>query len=133
MEAIERLGGSVFGRIPIPQGESRGRAWLRKLFGDDFFAHPRLVEFSNDAAMEYLTELTHSSVLELIGTQITDAGLAHLEELTQLGQLCVENTQVTNAGLEHLKGLTQLHMCCTLNGTPGDRCWIGASQGVDTT
>lgn len=108
VEAIERLGGSVAWGYPLRQGESRGRAWLRKLVGDDVFAHPKDITVRNDAGTEYLTELTQVPCLHLIGTQITDAGLEHIKGLTHLRDLMLVNTQVSNSGLEHLKGLTQL-------------------------
>ena len=38
--AIERLGGWCVYGDPDSAEESRGRAWLRKLLGDDFFTHP---------------------------------------------------------------------------------------------
>ncbi len=76
----------------MSRSESRGRAWLRKLLGDDFFTRPDFVEISNDAAMEHLTELTHIPNLVLIGTQFTDAGLEHLKGLTHLQGLYFDNT-----------------------------------------
>jgi Leucine-rich repeat (LRR) protein len=106
--AIEGLGGSVVWAYPDLSRELPGRAWLRKLLGDGFFARPDFVEIRNDAAMEYLTELTHIPNLLLIDTQFTDTGLEHLKELTRLRKLYLVNTQVTSDGLRHLKGLTQL-------------------------
>ena len=76
-EAIEGLGGVVSWVYPADsQSESRGRAWLRKLVGDDFFSHPDFVRIDNDAAMEYLTALRQLPKLELVGTQVTDGELA---------------------------------------------------------
>ena len=116
VEAIERLGGMVlWSSAEIPQ-ESRGRACLRKLLGDDYFVHPNMVVISDDAAMEYLTELTQLEYVGLHGTQITDAGLAHLKGLTRLSELYIEDhTQVTDAGLRHLEGLTQLQQLYLVN------------------
>ncbi|MHB8974071.1 MAG: leucine-rich repeat domain-containing protein [Pirellulaceae bacterium] len=106
--AIEGLGGSVSWAFPDFPKESRGRAWLRKLLGERFAIRPDFAEIRNDAAMEYLRELTHIPNLVLIGRQFTDAGLAHLKGLTQLQSLDLSGTQVTDAGLEHIKELTQL-------------------------
>lgn len=117
IEAIERLGGSVhWSSTDVPE-ESAGQVWLRKLLGDDFFAYPEDVEINNDAAMEYPTELTHVTILQVFGSDITDAGLNHLQCLPQLEELWFADTRVTGNGLRHLKGLAQLNTL-VFSGTP---------------
>ncbi len=132
-EAIERFGGSVGILYADFRSESLGRAFLRELFGNKFFAHADSADISNDAAtkylaefarlreltlqgsqitdggLEHLTDLMQLRVLRLIGTHVTDAGLPYLEGLAQLEELRIAGSQVTDAGLEHLQGLTQLH------------------------
>ena len=107
--AIEGLGGWVTDVTYRyhPDGQ-RGRAWLRKWLGDDFFARPYEVRIPNDAAMEYLTGVRQLRELNLEGIQVTDAGLKNLKGLTQLLLLRIERAPVTDAGLEFLKGLARL-------------------------
>ena len=131
--AMERLGGVVHWVHDYPDVGLQGKAWLRQLLGDDFFAHPDIVEIRNDAAIECLKEVSQAPTLILSGRRITDAelghlkgvkdlqaihfidtpqvtndGLRHLKELTQLTALALNGSQITDAGLEHLKRLTQL-------------------------
>jgi hypothetical protein len=118
--------------------------WLRKSFGDDFFAELEGVGFDapesgaglaqlrgfttlrslylretqvKDDALANLRELTNLSELSLNGTPVTDAGLAHIHKLTNLETLCLLGTQVTDDGLIHLRGLKNLQFLY-LSGTP---------------
>jgi hypothetical protein len=88
-----------------------GPAWVRGLFGENFFNEVEAVYTLgklSDETFESLGEWTQLQDLGLEESGITDAGLAHLARLTQLRKLSLADTQVTDAGLEHLKGLTQL-------------------------
>ena len=88
-----------------------GPVWLRKLFGDDFFANVSEVQFNDtqltDTGLERIKGLSELQGLSLTNTQVTDTGLEHLKGLTKLAKLSV-NRQVTDAGLDCLKGLPHL-------------------------
>lgn len=112
-------------------------AWLRKLFGDDFFANVAGVGLKDrpvtDADFAHLQELTHLKILELTNaeitngrltylrgmsqlqalslsknSQITDDGVAIIQKLKQLKRLFLSETHVTDAGLTHLEPLSNL-------------------------
>jgi hypothetical protein len=113
VEAIQKLGGEVkydYQETTILNPQPPGPAWLRKLFGDDFFATVTSVRLSSDANLGDLKGLTDVRALFLSNIWVTDAGLENLTGMTQLITLFLDDTQVTDAGLEHLKGLTQLQM-----------------------
>ena len=137
IEAIGKLGGSVwYDYQRVAGGEPPGPAWLRKLFGEDFFSEVDgvLLDESDvtvagllnvkrwarlggltlwegsitDAGLANVKGLAHLRVLSLWEGSITDAGLANVRGLAQLQRLDLTGTQVTDAGLANLKGLTQL-------------------------
>ena len=83
--AIQKLGGKVYWEARLP-----GPAWWLGLPGDEAFATPTGVNWSN--------------------TQVVDAALQNLTRLSQLQELGLEETRVTDAGLENLKGLNQLRL-----------------------
>ena len=89
-----------------------GPAWLRRLLGDDFFAHVSRVDLMGpeitDVALERLLWLPQLEKLDLFATQTTDTGLRYVEELSNLRELDLVFARVTDAGLGHLKGLSRL-------------------------
>ena len=99
-------------------------AWLRRLFGDDFFATVVYVNLScdsfpppafSDEWLEHIEALTGVETLMLnqlayVGRPrlVTDAALVHVKGLRRLKRLRLSGTDVTDAGLEDLKGLKRL-------------------------
>jgi hypothetical protein len=112
--AILTLGGKVYYEYEKgpPPHEPPGPIWLRKLFGDDFFAEVDSVEYGNsaitDAALDPIREFKHIKYLDLSRTDVTDEGLRRLKSLSNLQLLILEQTAVTGDGLIHLKGLVNL-------------------------
>ena len=94
-------------------------AWLRQLFGDDFFRdvvgvyldEPRV----KDADLEYVEGLARLQELRLYNSQITDAGIRRLRGLTQLFCLTLDNTRITDTALDQLKGLPRLGLLSLTN------------------
>ena len=145
--ALLKLGGLVLydyqfdssGR-QISSGEPTGPAWLRHLFGENFFTEVKVVGLrltkATDIDLDNLKGMTRLQRLGLSATAISDAGLVRLEELTDLQSLSLGlyggESNVTDAGLEHIKGLTKATE--TLFGAnQGHRHWIGESQRADRT
>ena len=138
VEAIRKAGGSVAydWQVLGQKGPSQPH-WLRKLFGEDYFANVVEVILDSSAAtdatldhFQYLTpnyascisggsrvgdggsgrvrDCTHLVTLYLYDTEITDAGLENLEGMKDLEILYLTKTQVTDAGIDHLARLTNL-------------------------
>lgn len=106
-------------------------AWLRKVFGDEFFARavavdvrshaepeeasqwipllPYLRYFNaaetplSDAALVPLGRAAQLRFLDLRGTSVTDRGLAAVAALPQLQTLSLAHTRVTDTGLVELE------------------------------
>jgi hypothetical protein len=121
---------------PQPSRTPPEPAWLRRLFGDDFFATVVAVELddpeTSDATVEQLralpqvrflmirssvvsnaalppiSGLTRLRKLTLTQCRITDAALQRLECLPHLQWLDLSFTQITDDGTQHLRRLTQL-------------------------
>ncbi len=109
VETIMKTGGSVqYDYHILSGGVPPGPAVLRRLLGDDFFAHVKHVAVKSDAAMKEVKTLGHVPALQLMDGQVTDAATAYLGELPQLEFLYLNTTRVTDTGLEHLKPLTRL-------------------------
>jgi hypothetical protein len=101
-----------------------GAAWLRNLFGDDFFTDVIWVDFNRsevtNAGLEHLKGLVQLRSLWLRGTKITDAGAEHLKGLRHLEDLAINGTEVTDAGLDNIRALSQLR-----------RLWLGGTRVSD--
>ena len=110
---IKSLGGFVlYDWENADSEEPPGPAWLRKLFGDDFFARVLWSDINghkvNDGSLVYLESLADLEFVDLSGAmQITDNGLAHLKALSRL-RVLVLGAGVTDKGVGHLKELTKL-------------------------
>ena len=89
-------------------GVSAAPVWLRRVFGDDFFATVVLADAKSDRCLEAIKDLPELRELRTISKQITDTGLENIKGLSRLERLRLANAQVSDAGMEHLKGLTQL-------------------------
>ena len=81
-------------------------SFLRKVFGDDFFADVHFlsgtVTDTHSVCIEELRELRGFS-----GT-LTDGGMSHLATLSKLKLLDLKKSQITNKGLVHLQNLTNI-------------------------
>jgi hypothetical protein len=114
VETIRKLGGELYygyqlaSRGVIMLADPRRPAWLRKLFGDDFFEDGVRATLTDDTEMEQLQGFTGLQQLDPWGSEVTDAGLENIKRLSQLKILRLGGTKVTDAGLKHLKGLSQL-------------------------
>jgi hypothetical protein len=145
VEEIQKLGGWVWYEHQVDASSSKVLpttpppvpAWLRKLFGDDFFQKVACVYLNDtqvvdddlalitnlselnelldlsrtqvtDMGLQYLKAFTRLESLRLSGTKITDNGLDHLTALPQLTDLSLDDTTITDEGLERLKALPQL-------------------------
>jgi len=110
-EEIVKAGGGVFYDYEA-QGAEPPAAWLRKLFGDDFFGNVKAAFIrgpkSGDGVLGRLKDLAELEVLYLEASDVNDADLEHLRALTRLKFLNLWGPRVTDAGLEHLTGLTNL-------------------------
>jgi hypothetical protein len=89
-------------------------AWLRKLFGEDFFSDVVQIRFSlatpsdsrnvlDDDGLEHLKTLTNLRRLDLPNTPITEEGLDHLTTLTNLEHLWIACPHVTEKDLARLR------------------------------
>jgi hypothetical protein len=116
---IRKLGGTVYynydyeGVFPAFPKEPPGPAWLRRVFGDDFFAQVVTVAFARDmqvdaAALAQFETLTSTRDIYLVGTTVTDAGLALVRECKNLKVLDLKETSVTDVGVSQLGGLANL-------------------------
>ena len=88
-------------------------AWLRGIFGEDFFAdvaHVGLDDHigTDDMVLEHVARLASLNLLNLSGPEFTDASLEHVKRLAKLQYLTIFDSEVTDAGLKHLRGLTNL-------------------------
>ncbi|SIO06832.1 Leucine Rich repeat-containing protein [Singulisphaera sp. GP187] len=113
-------------------------AWLRGLFGDEYFQEVVYVYFMSPqqrptaatmtafealnrlkklyiqdssqigAGLIHLRGISHVESLDLEGPGVTDVGLVNLRYLTQLKHLSLEDSRLTDQGLVSLKGLTKL-------------------------
>ena len=119
VEVVLEVGGEVRYDYELYPKERPVPAWLRELFGDDFFFDVVWVicgpDLGDDEAI-YLKRLTNLEML-LVGAQITDAGLENIGGLIDLRHLFLYDMEATDAGLEHLKGLTNLETL-VLRNTP---------------
>jgi len=110
---IESLGGFVlYDWENADQEGPPGPAWLRRLFGDDFFARMIWSDICGqevtDGSLVYLDPLADLEFVDLSGAEkITDNGLCHLKALSHLRAL-VLGAGVTDQAVGHLKELTQL-------------------------
>ncbi len=80
----------------LPFADPPRSSWLRRLFGEDFFASVTRLHFDkftlNDVNLARLDGLTELRYLNLgFQRQITDAGLAHLAALPRLRVLSLLN------------------------------------------
>lgn len=113
VKAIQELGGTVFYDYEYENGmvwrrKPPGPAWLRNLFGDDFYTNVAAVHYSgngSDTELSYVLAFNHLRELHLERTGVTDAGLIQLRELTKLKVLGLDNTKVTDAGVLELQKL----------------------------
>lgn len=117
-----------FGDVESPPPP--GPAWLRRLFGDDFFVHVELVYCweskldpdinldhasgparegmsdnppVNDGALVYLRYFPNLRELSLDGSEVTDAGLRHLYSLSRLESLDLKDTKVSAGAAANLR------------------------------
>jgi hypothetical protein len=117
MEAVKeitKLGGEVEydyealqSPDPFAPKAPPGPEWLRKLFGQDFFATVVVANFGSssvtDAGLEHLKGMTQLQGLDIHDTQVSDVGLEHVKRLTQLQELSIYNTKVTDEGVKRLQ------------------------------
>ncbi len=135
--SVTAIGGNVAYDWEWDATTPPGPFWLRRAFGENFFAQIRHVSFFQNATLDdakfaaldippripvlwldfsritdkglaNIRGLTALKDLGLYNTQITDEGLAHVEHLTQLESLFLDGTLVADAGLKHLEHLTHL-------------------------
>jgi uncharacterized membrane protein YciS (DUF1049 family) len=147
VEVIRQVGGGVkfdyednadMDELLLGRAQPAAWPWLRRAFGDDFFANVTGVNFYNerltdaslervdfrrlpqlvglnlgdtlvtDAAMRFLKGTPRLQVLDVGETGVTDAGHEQLIGLTQLQSLHLSGTSVRGGGLKYLKGLAKL-------------------------
>jgi hypothetical protein len=116
--AIRELGGEVVYDYEAAffhglHNEPPGPVWLRRIFGDDFFAEVDDVVFYGstqlrDDDLAHFGPLTSVRSLRLSGTAITDAGLNHIRWFKDLDLLYLEGTRITDAGVGELDRLPKL-------------------------
>lgn len=98
--------------IVVEERSSPSVAWLRDLFGEEFFTAPTAVAASgssvDDSAADALAELPSLEKITLAGTQIGDATLRDLARLENLSGLYLADTNVSDDGLAALAGLPRL-------------------------
>jgi hypothetical protein len=138
-ETIIKAGGWVNYDYQVPANGGRsakppGPAWLRTLFGDNFFVNAIDAAIPNRAALEQLGELNSlrrvyvenlaasgdsfeplcnlNQVQELYldGSSIGDNELHYVCDLHQLRYLHIGRTPITDAGLAQLRGMSQLEL-----------------------
>ena len=106
VSAIRTLGGSVTYDYE-PRAEPFGPAWLRQLFGDDFFSE--VVEVSlaatkvTDGDLKILKEFHELTDVNLYLTKVSNAGIAFLKPRKHLGYVDLDQTNVTDAGIRDLR------------------------------
>jgi hypothetical protein len=113
VETINRLGGSVFYDyrknffwLPISHAQPPEPAWLRSLFGVDFFHDVRNLYFDNrltGLVLKHLKDLPLLEELWLESSDISDDGLVSLEELQHLQLLRLDRSSVSAKGIERLQ------------------------------
>jgi hypothetical protein len=119
VEAIRGFWGFVaYDYEQVPGSAPPGPDWMRRLFGEDFFATAVGVALERklngpvvtDAALVHVKALHQLEWLALDDAQITDDGLQQINGMTQLRYLWLSHTPITDLGLEHLKGMTGLQL-----------------------
>jgi len=98
---------------PNPDGQPSAPAWLRGLFGDDFFRYPALVWLKGDAVPDeflgqYADVLSEVHVLGISSDNVTDKSLAIVAKISQLQFLELNCPNFTSAGLRQLVPLKRL-------------------------
>jgi hypothetical protein len=99
---VDATGNAIAGaEPPVP-------AWMRKLFGDDFFWNVVGANVKTDTGMESVAQLPELRLLWLAESKITDSGLQHASALAHLDDLCLYSTSVSDMGLKHIRQLQEL-------------------------
>jgi len=97
---------------PIPNGQPRAPAWLRSLFGDDFFRYPAFVGLGEDVTDQFIAQyadvLSDVHSLGIKSENVTDKSLALMAKMSQLQFLGLDCPNVTPAGLRQLAPLRRL-------------------------
>lgn len=120
-EAIERLGGQVWGTNPS------GPAWLPGLVGEKFlFSHASYVNLRGsrtdiNSILDHVRGLTQVEGLGLDSGQVKDIDLQRFKELTQLRQLDIRGSSTNPDTDEKIRKLPQVLPNCQvfLNGPSG--------------
>ena len=101
---LDKSGNLVWGQEPPSP------AWLRRLLGDDFFAHALGVYLVTPEVgdVEHLKGLTELEYLKLSHTKTTDDWLVNVRGLTKLRYLLLSHTLVSDVGLKQIRKLTEL-------------------------
>jgi Leucine-rich repeat (LRR) protein len=101
-------------------GNPSGPTWLRKVLGERFLGHVKVVNFLfaevTDRTLEPLHDLSQLKELDLSFSSIADGVLVRLRGLPELRTLNFTDTDVTDADLEKLAALKQLEHL-SLSGT----------------
>ena len=150
VQAILQAGGTVsydYQTVPVPSDPDSfninrnatlsAAAWLRSIFGDDFFCNVILVYFGNGLSRDFdlerlaslpsLRRLSIRSYPPAAGTDpsrrsLRDADLAALAKLSQLREVLLIRQEIEGPGLQSLAGLKhlkQLHLAGTLINDAG--------------
>jgi len=116
---VQKLGGTpIYAWMWHAPGSSEpdppGTAWVRKLFGEDFFTDiSEVTSFfatseMGDECLAHLDPFTELTNVCLQRSQVTDSGLGHLARIPNLAELSLAETNITDKGLEHLSQLPHL-------------------------
>jgi hypothetical protein len=108
--------------------------WVRKLFGDDFFAEiediliPQGNERVNDDTLAQIATLTHLKQLSFNSNAVSDRGIAHLARLSELKSLNFVSSQVSDVGIAHLEGLQHLGWISIGGARINDDCFATVAK-----
>jgi hypothetical protein len=116
--ALTELGGMVYYHDQFKREDFRnysnrkppGPQWVRRLFGDDFFANVAVVRLSQEMRDADIAQLrTMPRLREIIGwSSITDSGLTNICQISTLKRLDLHHAKITDSGLRQLCGLPRL-------------------------
>jgi hypothetical protein len=127
---------NLLDRLPQPELDPDGRAWLRNLLGTDLFhdvVRINLAYFydesgkhndnpsSIDPVLPYLGTFPRLRVLLLSRQLATDGALRAVSGLKEIEKIYLWDARVTDVGVEYLRGMTKLRYLHLSEGKITDR------------
>lgn len=95
-------------------------AWLRRLVGDDVFAHVVSAQVVGNTDLAFLEDLPSLEELDLAAAVFEEGELRRVAGLSRLRKLDVSNSSISNEGLKQLVALPRLEELSLAGSAIGD-------------